>query len=58
MSVVFLKISSLTDKTTSDAMRMPWLAKSCPFCHEKGELRKVIWGLPDKEPDESSYEIG
>lgn len=48
----------MKEKSVSDAIRMPWLGRSCPSCHLKGGLRKVIWGLPEGEPDQAIYETG
>ena len=30
----------------------------CPRCNNKGSLRKILWGLPDEEPDETKHVVG
>jgi hypothetical protein len=30
----------------------------CPRCNTKGSLRKILWGMPDKEPDQTKYVVG
>ena len=32
--------------------------KTCPVCKETKGIRKIIWGMPAGEPDESIYYIG
>ena len=32
--------------------------KVCPVCKEPKGIRKIIWGMPAGEPDESIYYIG
>lgn len=40
-------------------MRFSKLAVTeCPQCNSKGSLRKILWGMPENEPDESKYVIG
>ena len=30
----------------------------CPNCLTKGSLRKILWGMPDGEPDDTKYVLG
>ena len=34
------------------------IRKNCPECEGKGTIRKIIYGLPFKEPDASKYMLG
>jgi hypothetical protein len=30
----------------------------CPLCKGSNGVRKIIWGMPASEPDESKYYVG
>jgi hypothetical protein len=58
MSVALAIVPDMTKQNASELTENPWLERFCPFCHQKGGLRKVIWGLPESEPNEDLFEIG
>lgn len=34
------------------------MKRKCPTCLSSTGVRKIIWGMPSVEPDESKYYIG
>ena len=32
--------------------------KKCPVCNTSEDVREIIYGMPDGEPDESKYIVG
>ena len=58
MSVGLPIVITMKDQSAPDAIRMPWLMRFCPVCNLKGGLRKVVWGLPEEEPNQNIYQTG
>jgi hypothetical protein len=58
MSAFLPIVSNMKDKSAPDVLKMPWLMRICPACNLKGGLRKVIWGLPEDEPDLDNFVTG
>ena len=40
------------------AKRIVLKTQKCPICGNPGSIRKILWGMPNEEPDPSKYVTG
>jgi hypothetical protein len=52
-------VGNVSGRSYVEVMKFSLLATThCPSCQTKGSLRKILWGMPEKEPDPSKYVLG